>query len=231
MSYIVYDLVILVVLLLFSFWGMHRGLILTLCSLLAVLVAFVGSILISNLLAPSVSKWIQPAVSPSVTSAVQSALPEEISEAELPIEDLLILLDEAELPMGLDQFLPDLQKDDMLILTADSLVESLSNALTVKLSNAIACIGLFLVFFVLILILWHLLGRTLDLVARLPGLHMLNKAGGFVLGAFRGALLLFVCAWVVRWLWGGLIPAEAAEQSKLLHFFMTVNPLDYLAKL
>lgn len=231
MSYIVYELVILAILVLFALWGMHRGLILSLCSLLAVLVAFVGATLISNLWAPSVAGWIQPTVSPSVTAAVRSALPEEVADAELPLKDLLILLDEADLPMGLSKFLPDLQEDGALVLTTDSLTESLSSVLSEKLANTIAQIGLFLLSFVLILILWHLLGRTLDFVARLPGLHLLNKAGGFVFGAFRGALLLFVCAWVIRWLWSGLIPADAVEQTKLLHFFMTVNPLDFLAKL
>lgn len=231
MSYIVYDLVILAVLAAFALWGMHRGLILTLCSLLAVLVAFVGAILVSNFWAPSVAGWVQPTVSPVVTAAVRSALPEEISDAELPIEDLLVLLDEADLPMGLNKFLPDLQTDDIVVLTADSLVDSLSSALSAKLANAISYIGLFLLSFVLILILWHLLGRTLDLVAHLPGLHLLNKVGGLVFGAFRGALLLFVCAWIIRWLWSGLIPAEAMEQASLLRFFMTFNPLDYFTNL
>lgn len=231
MSYLAYELVILAVLALFALWGMHRGLVLTLCSLLAVLVAFVGSILLSNLLAPAVAGCIQPIVSPAVTAAVESALPEEVFEAELPVEELLRLLKEADLPMGLDQFLSDLQEDEALIPSADSLVESLSSALSAKLASAIAWIGLFLILFVLILILWHLLGRTLDLVARLPGLHLLNRLGGFVLGAVRGVLLLFVCAWVIRRLFSGLIPAEAVEQSSLLRFFLTVNPLDYLAKL
>lgn len=231
MNFIVYDLVLLAILVLFALWGMHRGLILSFFSLLAVLVAFAGSILISNYWAPSVAGWIQPMISPSVTTAVEAALPEEVSDAGLAIEDLLILLDKAELPMGLSEFLPDLHEEGIPILTTKSLVESLSSALAAKLANAIAGIGLFLLSFLLILILWHLLGRTLDLVAKLPGLHMLNKIGGFVFGAFRGALLLFVCAWLVRWLWSGLIPAEAVEQTKLLRFFMTVNPLSFLAKL
>lgn len=228
MSYIVYDLVILAILVLFALWGMHRGLILTLCSLLAVLVAFVGAILVSNYWAPSVAGWIQPTVSPSVTAAIRSALPEEVTDAELHIKDLL---DNANLPLGLDKFLPDLQEDSLSVLSIDSLVESLSSALSAKLANTIAHTGLFLLSFVLILILWRLLGRTLDLVARLPGLHLLNKVGGFVAGAFRGALLLFVCAWVLRWLWSSLIPAEAVDQTKLLHFFMTANPLNFLEKL
>lgn len=231
MSYIVYDLVILAILVLFAFWGMRRGLILSLCSLLAVLIAFAGALLISNSWSPSVAGWLQPTLQPTVTAAVQSALPEEAAGEDLLPDDLLILLDEADLPMGLDEFLSDLREEGVPVLTTGSLAEHLAAALAGKLANAISHIGLFLLSFLLILILWHLLSRTLDLVAHLPGLHALNKWGGFVFGAFRGAVLLFICAWLIRWLWSSLIPNEAIEQSKLLRFFMTANPLDYLAKL
>lgn len=231
MSYIVYDLVLLAILVLFALRGMHRGLILSLCSLLAVLVAVVGALLISNAWAPSVVGWVQPTLQPTVTAAVQAALPEDAANEELPQEDLLALLDEADLPMGLNEFLADLREEEVTVLTPDSLINNLAFSLAEKLANAIAHIGLFLLSFLLILILWHLLSRTLDLVAHLPGLHLLNKLGGFVFGAFRGAVLLFICAWLVRWLWNDLIPAEAIEQSRLLHVFMTVNPLDYLAKI
>lgn len=231
MSFLIYDLVVLVILALFALWGMHRGLIRALCSLVAVLVAFAGAALISQLWSPTVAGWIQPAVEPSVTAAVKAALPEEITGAAQSLENLLIRLEEADLPLGLDKILPELQADDALIPTADSLVESLSSFLAAKLALSLARIVLFIVAFLAILILWYLLSRTLDLVARLPGLHLLNKAGGFIFGAFRGALLLFVCVWIIRWLWSGLIPAEAAEQTKLLRFFMTENPLRFLAKL
>ncbi|MGN0968110.1 MAG: CvpA family protein, partial [Oscillospiraceae bacterium] len=202
-------------------------LILTLCSLVALLVAFVGASLVSNFWSPSVAGWLQPLLQPTTTAAVESALPEGTADAELPLENLIILLDEADLPFGLDEFLGDLREEGVPVLSAGSLVESVSSSLAAKLANAIAHIGLFLLSFVLILILWHLLARALNLAARLPGLHMLNKAGGLVVGAFRGAILLFICAWLVRWLWSDLIPPEAVEQSKLLHFFMTVNPLEY----
>lgn len=231
MNYIVYDLVILAILVLFALWGMHRGLILTLCSLVALLVAFVGASLVSNFWSPSVAGWLQPLLQPATSSAVESALPEGTADAELPLEKLLILLDEADLPFGLDEFVSDLREEGVPVLSAGSLVESVSTSLAEKLANAIAWVGLFLISFLVILILWRLLARALNLVARLPGLHLLNKLGGIVLGAFQGMILLFICAWLVRWLWNDLIPPEAVEKSKLLHFFMTVNPLEYFSSL
>lgn len=226
MEYI-YDLVILVVLLLFALWGMHRGLILSLFSLIAALIALIGALWVSSAWSPAVAGWLQPTLQPAVTSAVNAALPEGYSEIALPVDELLLLLEDAEIPMELDKLLLSLQEDGVSELTSETLAVSLSE----KLANAIASIGLFLLAFLLILLIWHLIARALDLVARLPGLHALNKLGGFVFGAFRGALLLFICAGLVRWLWSDLIPVEAIQQSRLLNFFMTVNPLELLENL
>ena len=229
MNHLVYDLVILVILVLCALRGMHRGLIRTLFSLVAMLVALVGALLVTNFWAPSVAGWLQPSLQPAALSAVEAALPESIADAELSLDELLVLLDEADLPLGLDRFVSDLREEGAVVLDPDSLSESLASALSEKLASAIANIALFLLSFVLILILWNLLARALDLVAKLPGLHLLNKLGGAVLGALQGAVLLFICAWLVRWLWSDLIPPNVVEQSRLLHFFMTVQPLDYFA--
>lgn len=234
MSYIVFDLIILAILILFAFHGLHRGLILSLFSLLSVLVALVGAILLSNLWAAPVAAWLQPTLHPTVASAVESALPETTVDTASSKDYLLLLLEDADLPFGLEKYLPDVQEggsgEEAEDTAKTSWIENLSVSLSEKLANTIAQNGLFILCFLLILILWNLLARALNLVAKLPGLHTLNKLGGFVFGVLRGAILLFLCAWLVRWLFTDLIPAETIEQSKLLHFFMTVNPLDYLEK-
>lgn len=256
MSYIIYEIVILVVLLAFAIWGLRRGLVMSLCSLLAVLVALVGAVIISNSLTPAVAGWIQPSIEKTVVTAtekmigaaaedaVQSALPEEAEQTDLTVDtlrqmleesnlskdDLLQMLEEVNLPPAVKESAADLL-EELPELNAGLMVEDMSEALSEKLANGIARVGLLLLSFVLILVLWGVLARALNLVARLPVLRTANKLGGFVFGGLRGALLLFVCAWALRWIGNDLIPAEAVEQTKLLNFFMTVNPLDYLAKL
>ncbi len=227
MSYIIYDIVILIILVLFAIHGLKRGLVRSLFSFLAVLVALVGALIVSNQFSPAVSEWLHPLVEPAVTSAVESALPEDSAQVELPIDQLLPLLQDTELPLGLNKLLDAFAQED----TEPTLAGGLSVHLTAMVASAIASIGLFLIAFILILILWHLLSRTLDLVTHLPGLNFLNKLGGLVFGVLRGAIVLFVCAWLIRWLWSDLLPGQIIEQSKLIHFFMTVNPMDYLAKL
>ncbi len=227
MSYIIYDIVILIILILFAIRGLKRGLVRSLFSFLAVLVALAGALIVSNQFSPAVSEWLQPIVEPAVNSAVESALPESSAQSELPIDQLLPLLNDTELPFGLNRFLDVYAQED----TAPTLVGGLSAHLTVTVADAIASIALFLIAFILILIIWRLLSRTLDLVTHLPGLNFLNKLGGLLFGVLQAGILLFVLAWLVRWLWNDLIPGEIIEQSKLIRFFMTVNPMDYLTKL
>jgi len=231
MSNLIYDLVILAILLFFAIWGLRRGLIRSLLSLVSALVALIGALIISNTLAPVVSGWLQPLLEPTVISIAESALPQDLPNISLSADQLLQTLQQAELPAFLKEVLANLEGSELTFATNIPATEELAVALAGKLANAVAYIGLFIISFVLILLLWKLLTRTLDIVAKLPGLHFLNKLGGFLFGAVRGAILLFVCAWLIRWLWSDLIPADTLAQTKLLHFFMTVNPLDYLAKL
>lgn len=244
MNYLIYDLGIIVVLLLFALWGRHRGLILSVFSLAAVLVAIVGSFVLSGLLAPKITEWVQPIAEDTVVSAVQSVLPDEIlatmspnSSAEQNAPDTFSLnavqnyLKESgtELSETMRVFLDHFseEKKDALVSA-----EELTSAAVKHITGTIVRAILFLLAFVIILILWRLLARTLDLVSRLPGLNALNKLGGFLFGAVRGALLLFVAAWVLQWYPNTIhsfLPAETIEQTHLLKLFLTAKPLEILA--
>ena len=72
MNYIIYDIIIAAALLFFLWRGYSKGLILTLCSLLAVFVALIGASFLSNALAEPVAKAIEPAVASSIHDTVTS---------------------------------------------------------------------------------------------------------------------------------------------------------------
>ena len=232
MTYLlIIDLVILAVLLFFSIRGAHRGLIISLFSLLSALVAFVGALLISNYCAAPVAKWMEPSVSPSIQSAVESALPDQFANAELSAENIILMLEDADLPFGLDETLANYFAEHPPALDTGAMADNLITFLTQKITHAIAYVALFLISFIVILLLWKLLSRTLDLVARLPGLKLINRLGGFLFGLLHASILLFVLAWLVRLLGSNPVPVQDLEQTYLFRFFMTFNPLDYLANL
>ena len=83
---------------------------------------------------------------------------------------------------------------------------------------------LFVAGFVIVLVAWTVFSHALDLVARLPGLHFLNKTGGALLGLVKGCAILFLCAWVIHYL-GHIIPEETVEQTHPSKFFLTTNPV------
>lgn len=265
MNYLIFDGIILVVLLLFAFWGRHRGLIMSVCSLLAVVVAIVGAFLLSRALAPTVTGWVLPLVEDTVVSTVETAIPEEVTEvfnnlapgetikdavSELLPEDMALdentalptvdqikeYLDNSdlELPEEVNSLLDQIDDTDLEAIAQTSSVEEAVKTATNTVAEIVVRAILFLLCFILILVLWHILAKTLDLVARLPVLKTMNKLGGFLFGLVRGVLFLLVAAWILRCyptLLDSLIPPETVEQTYLLHFFLNVKPLEFLASL
>ena len=88
----------------------------------------------------------------------------------------------------------------------------------------IARMVIFLAAFVVILLLWTLLSRALDLAFRLPVLSTLNSWAGAGVGLLKGGLLLFVAAWLL----GDFLPPEAVQGTVLLRFFCTTSPLSLI---
>ena len=56
-------------------------------------------------------------------------------------------------------------------------------------AQSIAYRILFVLSFAVLLVLWGIFSRALDLVARLPGLHFLNKTGGAAIGLAKLSLI------------------------------------------
>ena len=113
MPYLVFDLAILAILVFFTWLGSRRGLVLTLCSLLAVFVALIGASFLSDTLAEPVAKAIEPMVTSSihdtVTSYYQRSPAENTSAeeqdwlAQLPLDELLEPLQNSRLFKGYAQ--------------------------------------------------------------------------------------------------------------------------------
>lgn len=211
----IFDIAILVILLVFAIRGASRGLLLSLCSLVAVVVAFIGASFVSDFLAPKAAELIAPPIQQAITQALDAQdfpdggdwsddlLSEFLEDSDLPkvlIQPILDAYDSAGGPLGI--------------------TESVAHTVAVTLAHGI----LFLLAFVVILILWTVLSHALDLVTRLPGLNTLNRTGGALLGLLKGGVLLFLCAWAVNTFWP-VIPKETVEQTRLLSFFLNTNPV------
>lgn len=226
---IVFELIVVVVLAAFVLLGIKRGLMLSLCGLIGVLVAFAGAGAVARTLSPVVADALEP----RFAAAIEEQLNESIQHTEYTTEegDIATAPEEVPLPGVLDA-LRAMGLYESLIDSIDQAVEngmtevaaSAAAKVAAAIAQSVAYLILFLVSFVIIVILWKVVSRALDLVARLPVLHFLNKTLGAVFGLLQGCVVLFVAAWTIQFM-GNLIPAGTVEQTTLLKFFMTTNPM------
>lgn len=231
MAVLIADGLVLAVLVIFACVGARRGLILSLCGLVAVVAAFAGASFLARTLSPLVSDALEPKFAAAIEEQLNASLLAQaeageqavLSAEDVPLEGVLDALRE----MGFYETLID-AVDRAVESGVTATAAGAAAAVAAAVAQSAAYLILFLAGFVVILVGWRLLSRALDLVARLPGLHFLNKTGGALLGLVQGCILLFVAAWLLQFS-GQLLPRELVDQTVLLKFFMTASPLSLLA--
>ena len=190
------DIALGTLLVFFFIRGVRRGLILMLCSLLAIFLAVFGGWYLSH----------------HYDGALQEKLEPFIYEH---------MLEKNRKASGSQQEGMDAQQQTMIQSQSAAIAETVIAQKSASLASSFARALLFLGGFVLVLLLWTLFCHALDLVARLPGLHFLNKFLGGLLGLVNGCILLLVCRWVLCDLLD-LIPAQAAADSYILAFLSRI---------
>lgn len=229
MPFILFDIAIIAILLFFVWRGAHKGFVLSLFGLVAILVAFVGANFLANALAPKVGAALEPRFAAAIEQQLDEqfkatdapALPEgtEGEAADYPLQDVLDVLKGMGLYEDLINTVDKAVQDGMSQVAANA-----AAAVAAAIAQSVAYMLIFLIAFVLIVLAWTILSHALDLVAKLPGLNMLNKTAGGIIGFFKGCIILFVLAWLLR-ISGNLIPEDAVLHTTLLKFFMTTNPV------
>ena len=238
-AFLIIDLVIILLLVIFAARGAHRGLVLSLCGLLAVIIAFIGAGMAARTLSPMVADALEPRFAAAIEkrldesmqeSDTQITTPSEGTEAEgetadYPLQDVLNALREMGLYENLIDTIDDAVRKGMTNVAANAAAK-----VAAALAQTAAYLIIFILAFILIRLVCNLIGRALDLVAKLPGLHFLNKTLGAVFGLVQCCILLFIIAWLIQF-FGNLIPEEVVEQTHLLKFFMNNSPISLLNKL
>lgn len=212
MAAYIFDVVIVLILAFFAWRGAKKGLILTLCGLVGIFVAFFGARFVSARFYEPVSNIIEPAIYQSVLGAgsehkadntVTGRFPSSDQDVSYTLEELLDALREADLFSGFSDFLDDAVSNDTVQQTA---TRTAAQVLADYLSKLIAKAGLFALSFLVILLLWFLVGHALDLAFHLPVLSAVNWVGGLVLGLAKAALLVLVLVWLGQLV--GFVPGE-----------------------
>ncbi len=183
-SPVLIDVILLAALLFFVLMGAKRGFILTLCSLVAVVVALVGA----NLAADTLSPKVADAIRPRLEQAIQ-----EVGMSAADMDVLAVLKEKGGLYEWAADAVGDVLHSSDFIPSAASIAANTAAALAQQLARGL----IFLVAFLLVLLAWTLLSHALDLVAKLPGINGLNRTLGAALGFLKGLVVLYLASWVL----------------------------------
>ena len=208
---LILDVVILGLLIYWCVMGYRRGLVLSLCSLLAVVVALAGGYYLANHAYEPLAQRIEPLLVQSVGERADQAIAEQAQ-----VEGLESGGEGGSLTGPLSIFSENLQTK------VQQFKDATVAQLAADMAQFIAKSVLFLVGFLVVLLVWNILFHALHLVTRLPGLHLLNKLCGGVFGLIKGVLLLLVARWLLCDLLGW-VPSEVAEGSRLLSLLASLS--------
>ncbi len=230
---VIIDAVAVAILAFFVLWGAHQGLLRSLAGLLTIVVALVGAGLIAGALADSAARLAGPLVEERIRTQVDEAITAQASQkVEMPeldveggdeefdIQDLLAL-------MGLDQDVRDSLTEEIQEKAVDA-GTTIAAAAVESVVRSVLYGVVFLLSFLALTVLLKLAIGALDLVAKLPGLHLLNTLGGAAAGLVQGVVLAFLAIWIARRL-GISFETETVAQTHILHFFTTNTPLSALS--
>lgn len=231
MAPIMLDILIVAVIALFAFLGWRRGLVLTLCGLLAVFVAYAGATFVSNTFSAEIAKILQPTIqgqieqvldnmisdlpAPSVTLPGQESVRDnaQASIDQATLNQALEALRQSSLFSGLQESAEQaIQEGTIRVVTTAS--AAIANYLALQVTRTV----LFYLVFFLILIAWNLFSHALDLACRLPVLSTFNEVGGLIIGVVKGALILLAVVWLLSL--AGIVSEETIQQTYLFRLYM-----------
>lgn len=217
---LILDLIVVAVLALFLWRGASKGLVASLCGLLAFVVAFAGAGIAARTLSPMVADAIEPHFASAIQEQLEASVPDPGTALPEGEDGDLPAILEALRGLGLYESLIN-AVDEAVDQGVTQAAAGAAAAVASSIAQSVAYRVIFAVAFALLLAAWSILSRTLNLVARLPVLHFLNKTGGAAIGLIEGIVLLLLVVWLLEVL-GHAIPEEAVRDTHLLKLFLDV---------
>ncbi len=225
----------------FSAWkGYRKGLILGLSGILALIVAFFGARYVSENYSQEFVSMLEPFVSGVVDSSLDRSDDELLDDYEENTVEGQTPKTEAEAPAQSQSkeysvVYETLKNLGILRSSADSLTQEITDlvksagksiraSIVSILSEKITYVITFALVFIMIVILFTVLANIINLAFKLPGLDLLNGAGGLVFGLVKGMIFVYLIAWILSYL-GVFIGKNLVDDTFFLKFLMDHNLL------
>lgn len=220
MSFLIYDLIVVAILALFTWLGWRKGLLLSLCGLAVAVAAFMGA----GFLAETLDDPLANAVEPKLEEIIAENLSDRTTSAAPNADPIADLREMGGLYEWVADTLAETREsmDSLVLDTVQGVAQKAAQTIAVQVAHSIVFAVAFLLLFVLLTLLLH----ALDLVAKLPGLHFCNGLGGGVIGLVKGGIIVFVAVGAATVLLSSYLPdAQTLERTYLFKFFVKNNPL------
>ena len=222
MSFVI-DILLLGIVALCCWRGFRTGIINGVCGILAIVIAIYGANLIAKAYSDDFTSMLEPFIMGIVETTADEITGVNADEnTELTEEQINMMLEAVQNEAG--EF--DVRSVSISVLTRLGLTESaavviadqaaleydrvgmdLINYLGEQLCEKFAFVAVFAVAFILISIVFMVLGNIFDLSFGIPGHENLNHITGAALGAIKGILTILVIACFFRYL-GLLVPDD-----------------------
>jgi uncharacterized membrane protein required for colicin V production len=99
----------------------------------------------------------------------------------------------------------------------------LSDYLAYRLSSVLAFVAVFGIAFILLAIVFTVIGNLIGFVFSLPGLALVDSVAGATFGLAKGLLMVLILATVVRYV--GLLAPDMLDNTRVLKYIVNNNPI------
>jgi len=98
-----------------------------------------------------------------------------------------------------------------------------SDTVADKLTSSLSFVAVFGIAFLLIAIIFAVIGNLVGFVFSLPGLKLVDVISGSVLGLIKGIIIVYTLAVIIRYF--GLLMLETLEGTTVLNYLVNFNPI------
>ena len=203
---LILDIAAIAVFAFFLWRGKRRGFIKTVAGILALILAFWGANLLSDLTAPAitdqyVAPWIHDLLGPKI----------DAEDPQTPTEFESVLIDIG-IPRGMASDLTSARP-------VSELAENAASSIAADLTELVLSI----IYFVVLLLLLKLIFKAIDKIFDLPGLKFANNTLGLVCGGIFGLLFVYFLT-LILCRTGILIDEEIISETYILKHLIAFNP-------
>ncbi len=225
------DLVLVAIVALCGWRGFRTGIVNGVCWILAIII----SLYCANLASTAYHREFSDIVEPFALSVVERTIKGEDSDenGEMVVGDVDLDaredLDPREVSMtaleklGFSESAAQSIADDVAA-TNEKVNNAMIEELTELICQRVSYVAIFAIAFILIAIIFTVIGNVFDLALGLPGHENLNHVTGLALGIIRGILVVMVIGCFARYT-GLLIPQQTVEKTFILSRFVETNKI------